>query len=131
MGIVILPFFLGAIVLFLLSILDASKMIKRKELLPDDFKYGFGVAAVIYIVFFCIYCSDDSAYTLSPFFIMPAIMVYLPYFLVLFTKNSQNLRLNIFSKYLVLSICILGICAILFNSYFLGIIDFLGLKTHH
>ncbi|AWH86215.1 hypothetical protein HYN59_14340 [Flavobacterium album] len=89
MGLIILPFILGAIFMFINAAVKTIKSILAGNVNPKDYGLGFLLSAIIYIPIFLSYKLSDSAYALGAYFVFPFFMIGIP-FLIGFSMSSGN-----------------------------------------
>lgn len=125
MGIILLPFIGGSFIIFLFCLYKFYKVFKVFKL--SHLFLGILLSLSIYGILLYSYYIDDNPYNLSPYFLFPFVMIYLPFtipFINLILKKNISSIINI-------SIIISGIFNILFNNLTFGIIEFLGKKGHY
>lgn len=131
MGIIILPFLLIAIIVFITSIIMIISSLTKKELILKDFYQGFLITVGIYLLIFIVYRLSDEAYALGPVFIFPFFMILIPFFISLILRIMNTKKTYRISYSLLFSIIISGIFILIFNKFTFGIIEYLEIQQYH
>lgn len=131
MGIVILPFLLGAVVISILAIIQTILLLKNKEINLKEIILGLIISVSIFGLICLSYVIEGSAWGLSPAFRIPIFMVFFPFGFYLVTNKSKNQKLKYFATLLLISIAMTGILGVIFNDFFFGLIDILGIEKHY
>ncbi len=131
MGIVILPFLLGAVVISILAIIQTVLLLKNKEINFKEIILGLIISVSIFGLICLSYIIEGSAWGLSPAFRIPTFMVFFPFGFYLVTNKSKNQKLKYFATLLLISIGMTGILGVIFNDFFFGLIDILGIEKHY
>ncbi|WNM20186.1 hypothetical protein [Flavobacterium capsici] len=131
MGLIILPFLLGALGIAVLAMMEILKLIKSKKITIKEIIIGFGLTLLIFAAIVISYLIEGKAWVLSPAFRIPVIMVYIPFFIYSLVKTSDNQKLKYFSILILISISITGILGIVFNDVFFELINYLGIEKNY
>ena len=128
MGIVILPFLLGAIIVSFIATFKIVRLIILKEINILDIFYGFLTSITLYTLIALCYFILDEAWALSPPFILTIIMIYIPFIFHLRYEKSNNPKEVFITKIILFSIVLTTLLAAIFSNIFFNIIDHVG--TH-
>lgn len=131
MGIIILPFILGAIAIVIISLMMIVKQFKTKTIGIKEILLGFILSWAIFGLIALSYFVEGSAWALSPAFRIPIYMVFIPFVLYILSKSVTKPKIKYFSMLLLISIVCSGLMALLFYDLFFGIIDHLGIEKHY
>lgn len=131
MGIIILPFLLGAFVLSVFAIIRTGRLLKDKVISLKEIIYGLVISVSIFGLICLSYLIEGEAWELSPAFRIPIYMFFFPFGFYLFTKTNNNPRLKYLANLALISIGLTGILALIFNDLFFGLIDILGIEKHY
>ena len=131
MGIIVLPFLLGALVIVGLSIKCLIDLQKTKEISRKELFLGITLSLLLFGLIVLSYLIEGKAWALSPAFRIPIFMVFIPFGIYLVTRASQNQRTKYFSTILLISIIITGTLGVIFNNLFFELIDSLGIEKHY
>jgi hypothetical protein len=131
MGIMILPFLLGALGLSVFSLIHSFRMFRKKEITIKEIIFGLAISVSIFGLICLSYLIEGKAWGLSPAFRIPIFMVFAPYGLYTVFKTSNNQRLKYFATLALISVGITGILGVIFNDLFFGLIDILGIEKHY
>uniref|UniRef100_UPI00404B14FE hypothetical protein n=1 Tax=Flavobacterium sp. TaxID=239 RepID=UPI00404B14FE len=128
MGLILFPYLLLAIIVFIMTLVLVIKSIINKKLVFNDFIYGIITTFSIYLLLFFNYKMSDEAYVLGAFFMFPFFMIFLPFFgsIILKVRNKPT-TLKI-ANILVISVMLSGILMVVFNQYTFEIVDYMGIK---
>lgn len=131
MGIIILPFLLGALGLSVFSIIHTIRLIRNKVINFKEIILGLVISVSIFGLICLSYLIEGRAWGLSPAFRIPIFMVFFPFGFYLLTKTSNNQKLKYFATLVLISIGLTGILGVIFNELFFGLIDILGIEKHY
>ena len=131
MGIVILPFLLATLIIGLIALVKSVNLIVKKEIKLVEVFYGFIVSILLYVFIALCYSFLDKAWALGSFFILPILMVFLPFLFCLGFEKSKNIKEQSYSKILLFSILITVIFSTLFYEFFFNIIENFGTKKSY
>lgn len=131
MGVLIVPFILGAIISFLLSTIRIYKLVVRKKTNSEQFAYGLVLASIIYGLIILSYIGEKQYWALGPLFTFPFFMFIMPCIIALITSQSLNRTLKKLSIIVFISIIFSGLFFLLFNDLAFGVLDKLGLEKHY
>ena len=131
MGIIILPFLLGALGLSVFAIIQTGRLLFNKEVAIKEIILGLVITVSIF-GFICLsYLIEGSAWGLSPAFRIPIFMALVPFLFYRNYKTSSNLKLKYFATLALISIGLTGILGILFKDLFFGLIDVFGIEKYN
>ncbi|MCF2874409.1 MULTISPECIES: hypothetical protein [unclassified Tenacibaculum] len=131
MGIILLPFLLGAIVIGLLSLIKSIKLIRLKEITVKELILGLIVSLILFGLITLIYYIEGQAWALSPAFRIPIFMIFLPFGIHLLFQKNKNLNLVFLSKILLVSISFTLILGIIFNNLLFNLIEYIGIRSYY
>jgi len=131
MGIIILPFLLGALGLSVFAIIHSVRLLRNKEINFKEIIFGLVISVSIFGLICLSYLLEGKAWGLSPAFRIPIFMVFVPFGFYLFNKTNNNQKLKYFANLVLISIGLTGILGIIFNDLFFVLIDILGIEKHY
>lgn len=131
MGIIILPFFLGALGLSVFAIINSVRLFKNKEISFKEIILGFVISVSIFGLICLSYIIEGKAWGLSPAFRIPIFMVFVPFCFYMVCKISNNQKLKYFATLTLISVGLTGILGVIFYDLFFGLIDILGIEKHY
>lgn len=127
MGLVLYPYLLGAIIIWIISVILILKSLASKKFFVNDLIIGFIISAIIYCIIFLDYITSESAYVLGTYFVFPLCLVYVPFIIGIATRFCNNKKLKDFSKYCLVSIIISGLFIFVFQQYTFKLHEYLGI----
>jgi hypothetical protein len=131
MGIIILPFLLGAFVVGILSLIKMIRLLRKKQVSLKETLFGLATSIIIFGLICLSYIVEGRAWGLSPAFRIPIFMVFIPFVIHILTEKSKNTKLIYISKILLISIIVTILLGVIFNDLFFGLIDYLGIEKHY
>ncbi len=131
MGIILFPFFLGAIGIILKSIFMISAQYKENTFDPTNIIYGVLCMLLIYGLVVLSYSKEKKPWGLGPFFRFPLFMIYIPFLIAYLVRNFIELNFNQISTSLLICIIASGVFMTIFNGYVFNILEKLGKKKHY
>jgi|AntRauTorckE5430_2_1112549.scaffolds.fasta_scaffold29819_2 hypothetical protein len=131
MGIIILPFLLGALVLGIISIVKTIKQLRTKQTGTKELLLGLITSSTIFGLICLSYIIEGRAWKLSPAFRIPIFMVFIPFIVQISTEKSKNSKMAYISKIILISISMTAIFGVVFNDLFFDLIDYLGIEKHY
>src|SRR5690606_10057517 len=131
MGIIILPFLFIALILGIISIVKTIKQLRKKQVGPKEVVLGLLTSSAIFGLICLSYIIEGKAWGLSPAFRIPVYMVFIPFFVQLFTEKSKNSNWAYISKIILTSVAITTILGIIFNDLLFNLIDYLGIEKQY
>jgi len=131
MGIVILPFLLGALGLSVFALIQTVRLYRNKEINLKEIIFGLIISISIFGLICLSYLNEAKAWGLSPAFKIPIFMVFVPFGFYLITKTSNHQKLRYFATLALISIGLSGILGLVFNDLFFGLIDILGIEKYY
>ena len=131
MGIIILPFLLGALGLSVFAIINSVRLFKNKEITIKEIILGLVISVSIFGIICLSYIIEGKAWGLSPAFRIPIFMVFVPFGFYTVYKTGKNQKLKYFATLTLISVGLTGILGVIFNDLFFGLIDILGIEKHY
>lgn len=131
MGIIILPFLLGALGLSVYAVVKVVSLFRNGIVTPMDIIFGLALSVGIFGLICLSYKMEARAWALSPSFRVPIFMVFVPFVIYLFTRNSSNEQLKYLSNLILISISLTGILGLIFNNLIFGLVDILGIEKFY
>ena len=131
MGIVILPFLLGAIIIGLIAIIKSIRLISSKDIGIKETIYGALTSIILYGLLALAYIIQGKAWGLSPFFRIPIFMIFIPFITHIATEKDERPKAKFLSKILLLSVVITVIFGALFHEMFFDIMEYVGTKKSY
>ncbi|PWG04036.1 hypothetical protein [Polaribacter aquimarinus] len=131
MGIVILPFLLGALIIGIIALVKVIKLLKLKLIKVKDLGIGLIISILLFGLISLVYIIEGKAWGLSPAFRIPIFMVFIPFGIHIVWEKSKNRKAEYFSKIFLISIVFSVILGIIFNEILFDLIDYLGIKKHY
>ncbi|MBU2907490.1 hypothetical protein KO529_22000 [Arenibacter algicola] len=131
MGIVLLPFVLGAIIIGLIAIFKSFRLIDTKHIEIKEILYGFLTSIILYGLIGLFYLIEGKAWALSPYFRLPIIMIFIPYIIHKGTEKNKNPKVIALSKILLVSIGITTLIGAIFHGYFFDIMEHFGTEKNY
>lgn len=131
MGIIILPFLLGALVLGIIAVVKTIKQLRKRHVGLKELLLGLIVSSAIFGLICVSYIIEGRAWGLSPAFRIPIFMVFIPFVVHVLTEKSKNSKLVYISKIILISIGMTTIFGVIFNDIFFDLIDYLGIEKHY
>ena len=131
MGIIILPFIIGALFLTLFALINSYRLFRKGEIHLKDLAFGLVISAVIFGLICLSYIIEGVAWALSPPFRIPIFMFFLPFGFYFFARLRNHKTGNYFANLLLVSIAISGILCVIFYEYVFDILKILGVGEHY
>lgn len=131
MGLIILPFLLGALVLGIIAIVKTIKQSRKRLVGLKELILGLIVSSAIFGLICVSYIIEGRAWGLSPAFRIPIFMVFIPFVVHVSTEKSKNSNLVYISKIILISVGMTTIFGVIFNDLFFDLIDYLGIEKHY
>lgn len=131
MGIIILPFLLGAFVIGIIALIKVIKLLKFKSIGIKDIGFGFITTIILLGLISLIYIIEGKAWGLSPAFRIPIFMVFVPFVIHSIWEKSKNKKAVYSSKLFLISIVFTVLLGIVFNEVLFELIDYLGIKRYY
>ena len=131
MGIIILSFPLGALVLGIISIVKTIKQLKIKQAGIKELLLGLITSNVIFGLICLSYIIEGRAWGLSPAFRIPIFMVFIPFVVQVSTEKSRNSKIAYISKIILISIGMTTTLGVVFNDLFFNLIYYLGIEKYY
>lgn len=131
MGIIILPFLLGALYLSVFSLIHTVRLLINKVISFKEIIFGLVISISIFGLICLSYLIEGKAWELSPSFRIPICMIFVPYGFYTLTKTCNNKKIKYFATLVLISIGLSGILGVIANDLFFSLIDILGVKKHH
>lgn len=131
MGIIILPFLLGALITGIIAIVKTIKQLRKRQVGLKELLFGLIVSSAIFGLICLSYITEGRAWGLSPAFRIPIFMVFIPFIVHISTENVKNSKLAYISKIILISVGMTTIFGVIFNNLFFDLIDYLGIEKHY
>jgi hypothetical protein len=131
MGIIILPFLLGALIIGIIAIVKTIKQLRKRQVGLKELLFGLIVSSAIFGLICLSYIIEGRAWGLSPAFRIPIFMVFIPFVIHVLTEKSKNTKLAYFSKIILISVGITTIFGVMFNDLFFDLIGYLEIEKHY
>ena len=131
MGIIILPFLLGALIIGIIALVKLIKLLKIKSIEIKDLFFGLLISIILFSLISLVYIIEGKAWGLSPAFRIPIFMIFVPFGIHIATEKNKKKNLEYLSKIFLISIIFSVILGIIFNDIFFNLIDYLGIKKHY
>jgi len=130
MGLVILPIYIGALVIYINSIRQVVIWLKNDNL--DSATILFGILISLFILFGIgiSYYLKKRVYALSPAFRIPFWLIYIPG-IIGHLMISRNIELKNIEQSLFISIIFSGILILIFHKKIFGILDYLKVEQYY
>lgn len=128
MGIIILPFLIGALVVAIKAVTKIYKLRSSIKLEYKEILLGFLLSLSIFTLITVWYIKEGEMWGLSLFFRIPIVAFFVPYSIHMVTRTSSNTKVAQASRLLLVSIgfsCVLGI---LYCTKIYGVLDHFGVK---
>ena len=131
MGIIFFLFLIPVIIIVIISFIRIFVYILSKQIGTKEIVLGLITSLIIFGIICLSYIIQRTAWGLSPAFMLPIIMIVLPFIVHTFTEKSKNQKLAYFSLILLTSIGITTILGITFDSLWFGLLDYLEIKKYY
>ena len=131
MGIIIIPFLLGALIIGIMAIIKTTLLLSNKEIVLKDFLYGLLTTIGIFGMICISYLIQDKAWALSPAFRIPIGLFFIPYFIYFILTTNRITQWNHLSKNIIISITISTILSLIFHDELFNLVSLLGVKEHY
>ncbi len=131
MGIIILPFLLGALVLGVISFIKVFKQLRTKQVGPKEMLLGLTTSIIIFGLICLSYVLEGQAWALSPAFRIPIFMAFIPFVVHISTEKNKNSKLAYISQIILISVAVTSILGVIFSDLLFGLIDYLGIEKHY
>lgn len=125
MGILILPFILGAIIITIASLVIVIKQIIQKQIGFQEFFFGLLTSIIIFGFILGCYKLVGSAWALSTGFVIPIFLFGMPFIAYVITRLYKVKKLP---SILLTSVLFSGILASLFFDIYFDFFDLIGVK---
>jgi hypothetical protein len=131
MGLIILPFLLGALIIGIVASAKTFKLWLEKSIGFRELVFGLIITVIIFGLISLAYIIEGKAWGLSPAFRIPIFMVFIPFAIHFATEKSKHKKAEYFSKLFLISIVYTVILGMIFNSIIFNLIDYLGIEKHY
>jgi len=128
MGIFIMPFVIGALVVIVISIKISFGLFNAGTIGINEIGVGLLMSLLLFAAVTVSYIMEGKMWGLSPYFRFPIFVILIPFAIYLLFRNSATPGLNYFAKLLLLSIAFSGILSIGFSFVFFKIIDYFNIE---
>lgn len=93
-----------------------------------DYIYGLLISIILYGFISITYLVLGEAWALSPYLVIPFFMIITPFGIHLGMENNKNLKQDLVSNSLLISIVLTSLIAGLFLEFFFDVFNHLGVK---
>ncbi len=131
MGLIILPYILGAIIIFLAALYMIVMQNTADVFNTTNILFGIVLTILIYGAIISRYIYNKKYWGLSPIFIFPFFMIYLPFLIVLLTRSNFGFHSAFVSNSVLISILASGVLITISYNYIFIFLDKFGVKRHY
>ncbi|MBU2907491.1 hypothetical protein KO529_22005 [Arenibacter algicola] len=131
MGIVILPFLIGAFTIVVIAMINSVRLLNLETIGLIEIGFGLMISLALFGAIIISYLIEGKIWKLSPFFRVPIFAVFIPFVIHLVTKDIETLRFDYISNLLLVSIAITGILAIAFNYILFKLIEYFNIEKYY
>ena len=134
MGLIILPFLLGALVAGIISIFHMIKHLKAKEIGVNEIGLGIIALGVLFGLVCLSYIVQGSVWALDGTFRFPIVMILLPYstyYTIIKERKMKNPKMILLAKSLLICTVLSSILGLLYSATLFDIPKLLGVFTHY
>lgn len=131
MGIIILPIYVGALIIYIFCVKQIIKWLDNGVLSIPVILFGLLISLLILVGIGLSYYFKERVHGLSPMFRLPFCLFYIPGIFGFVLMQSQNMQIENIAKSIVVSVIFSGILILIFNKYTFGILDFLKIKKYY
>ncbi len=131
MGIIILPFLLGALIIGIIAFVKLIKLLKLKSIKIKEGIIGLIISLTLFGLICLSYIIEGRAWALSPPFRIPIFMIFVPFGIHISWEKGKNKKTEYISKLLLISVVFAVILGIVFNEILFDLIDYLGIKKYY
>jgi len=131
MGIIILPIYIGALIIYFFCGKQIMKWHANEALSISTILFGLLISLIILVGVGLSYYFKERVYAFSPVFRFPFVLFYIPGILALILLKSQNLQIENIAKSIVVSIIFSGVLMLIFHKYTFGILEFLEIEKYY
>lgn len=131
MGIIILPFLIGAFSIIVIAMINSVKLLNSGTIGLIEIGIGIILSLALFGIVVISYLIERKYWGLSPFFRIPLFTVFIPFAIHVQIKNSDTLRFDYISSLLLISIAITGILAIVYNDVFFKLMEYFNIKKFY
>ena len=131
MGIVILPFLLIAIAVFIIGLVLLWRAYRKNQLNSKVFILGAAISALIYCIIYYDYSNDYSAWPLGPYLLFPFAMIMIPFVTGLILKLVNRPMTISIANSLFVCVVLSGIFIPVFYQFTFEIVAYFGLEKQY
>jgi hypothetical protein len=131
MGIIILPFLLGALIIGIIALVKSIKLFKLEVISFKEILLGLVTSLILFGLISLVYIIEGKAWGLSPAFRIPIFMVLIPFGLHIASEKNKNSVVEYISKLLLISIVFTVFIGIIFSDIVFELIDYLGIEKYY
>ena len=131
MGLVILPYLIGALAIVIHSVITILGHYRDGALHTMDLIFGILLSAIIFGLIVLSYKLKEKSYALSPIFRFPSYMIYVPFLMISLVNRLFTFDINHVYNSVLISIIVSALIMIVFNGYVFNIIDKVGRKKYY
>lgn len=104
MGLIIYPYLFLSILISFIGFLMILRSFYKKQIQNKEFIKGFIISIILYGLIFVDYWLSPSAYGLGTYFLIPFIMIWLPFIIALSLRFSKKDKLRDISRSILISV---------------------------
>lgn len=131
MGIVILPFLLGAFIIVVIAMINSIRLLNSETIGLIEIGFGLMISLSLFGALIISYLIEGKMWGLSPFFRIPIFTVFIPFAIHLVIKDSDTIRFDYISNLLLVSIPITGILAIAYNYILFKLLAYFNIEKYY
>ena len=131
MGLIILPILIGAIIIWVVSLIQLIKLKRNKSIDLKTTIFGILITILIYCGIGLSYSLEESVWGLSPYFRIPFWMFYIPGLGGLILMQINNMMIKNLAKSIIVSVVFSGIVCLILHNYVFGIVDLLNIEKDY
>lgn len=131
MGIIILPFLFVAFCISVYALIKTILLLNSKRITLKEIGRGLILSLILLLLISLSYIIEGRAWVLSPSFRLPIFIVFVPFIIYLSTVFSENNKIKYVSNIVLISLCWTGILGVIFNDFFLGLVNHLNIEVYH
>ena len=131
MGIIIIPFLIGILIIAIVAIFKTVKLIKSKAITNKDIGIGFIISLSLFGLISILYIIEGKAWALSPAFRIPFFMIFMPFVTHLLTQKNEKEQTEYISKLLLISVAITSILVVVSYPILIDLVKYLGVETYY
>jgi len=131
MGLIILPFLIGALALVIIAMKSTLGLINAEVIGIPEIGLGLLISSLLFFAITISYIIERKIWGLSPYFRIPLITIFIPFAIHLGIKLIGFPNFSYFSSLILVSISISGILGMVFNYFLFRILKYFGIEKHY